>query len=347
MPAGRGAAQEEGMDQERFNTLLLAIHRASREQSATRFQDAVIKLAHPLLPFDSCAWSTATVAADGRIVHHSAYPHMEVAAPVAADEDARALASPAWIALDRLEDALRRHAAADRRRAEGGCRPERRNCLIAVHRHPGNQALHAVAFFRRASAPRFSIGEDRLCRQLVPHLIEAQVTNRSLVLRHLRALDGSPCAAIADRAGSLLHLDEDLAAHWQRQWPEWRGGVLPPAVRSVPHGKKIPCGQALPLACEAFEDMVVLRRRDESALGRLTDRELLVARKVADGLSHKEIARLLTIAPATVRNHIQAMHRKLGARNNAEMVARLQMGIGREPAADAPGFPSAAPAAAQ
>jgi DNA-binding NarL/FixJ family response regulator len=54
----------------------------------------------------------------------------------------------------------------------------------------------------------------------------------------------------------------------------------------------------------------------------LTPREIEVVSAMAEGLSNKEIARGLEISPHTVKFHIEAIFRKLGARSRAEAVAR-------------------------
>ena len=55
----------------------------------------------------------------------------------------------------------------------------------------------------------------------------------------------------------------------------------------------------------------------------LTRRELTVAEKYAEGLSYKEIARDFGISPATIRNHIAAIYRKLEINNKAQLVHKL------------------------
>ena len=55
----------------------------------------------------------------------------------------------------------------------------------------------------------------------------------------------------------------------------------------------------------------------------LTSREREVATALADGHSHKEVARLLGIAPSTVRNQTQAIYRKLGIDNRASLGKHL------------------------
>lgn len=55
----------------------------------------------------------------------------------------------------------------------------------------------------------------------------------------------------------------------------------------------------------------------------LTRREMTVARHYASGQSHKEIARELEVSPATIRNHIASIYRKLDINNKAHLVHRL------------------------
>jgi DNA-binding NarL/FixJ family response regulator len=65
------------------------------------------------------------------------------------------------------------------------------------------------------------------------------------------------------------------------------------------------------------------RRLDE-----LTARELDVVRLVAAGLSNEEIARRLTIAPATARTHVARALMKTGARDRAQLViAAYEAGV--------------------
>ncbi len=56
----------------------------------------------------------------------------------------------------------------------------------------------------------------------------------------------------------------------------------------------------------------------------LSKREMTVAEHYASGQSHKEIARELGVSPATIRNHIAAIYRKLGINNKAQLVHRLE-----------------------
>ena len=60
------------------------------------------------------------------------------------------------------------------------------------------------------------------------------------------------------------------------------------------------------------------------APAQLSERERQVAERYVEGLSHKEIARALGIAPATVRTHVNAVYRKLEVTSRIQLLHRLQ-----------------------
>lgn len=66
------------------------------------------------------------------------------------------------------------------------------------------------------------------------------------------------------------------------------------------------------------------------ALG-LSDREAEVARRVADGLTHKEIGAALFISPKTVEHHVARIRQKLGADSRAELLAAVRRHPGTAP----------------
>jgi DNA-binding CsgD family transcriptional regulator len=55
----------------------------------------------------------------------------------------------------------------------------------------------------------------------------------------------------------------------------------------------------------------------------MTPQEALIARKILEGLSNKEIAFELSISPHTVKNHISNVLRKAGAQSRVQLIARL------------------------
>jgi len=66
----------------------------------------------------------------------------------------------------------------------------------------------------------------------------------------------------------------------------------------------------------------------------LSARQLQVLEWVRDGKTNPEIASILGISPATVKNHVQKVLHKLNVRNRAQAVARGGLGHFAPPADD-------------
>ena len=82
-------------------------------------------------------------------------------------------------------------------------------------------------------------------------------------------------------------------------------------------------GEHVFVAVLEVEDLLFIKVREKLPADALSARERIVARHVAEGLTYKEIAARLDISPATVRNHIQAIYRRLGIHSNAELATQL------------------------
>ena len=96
--------------------------------------------------------------------------------------------------------------------------------------------------------------------------------------------------------------------------------LLVRAVREVATGRK---WIEKALATRALDELLAKRARgaDKSAL---TERELELARLVAQGLSNKAIALRLDIAEGTVKLHLHHIYQKLGVKGRVALVFRLR-----------------------
>ena len=72
-------------------------------------------------------------------------------------------------------------------------------------------------------------------------------------------------------------------------------------------------------------DTALVIARERSVVDDLTVRELSVAQLCAQGFTYKDISARLRLAPATARNHIAAVHRRLGVTRNSEVSGLLAM----------------------
>ncbi len=73
------------------------------------------------------------------------------------------------------------------------------------------------------------------------------------------------------------------------------------------------------LAYRSGQPLFGVALRQVSLSDRLTLRERQIAEEIANGSTHKEIARLLGLSPATVRNHTQTILTKLGVHRKATL----------------------------
>ena len=74
---------------------------------------------------------------------------------------------------------------------------------------------------------------------------------------------------------------------------------------------------------EIMRQELEVRRPIQAPLGadRLSEREIDVLRLLSSGLRNREIAARLHVTEATVKSHVSAVLRKIGASNRAEAVA--------------------------
>lgn len=191
---------------------------------------------------------------------------------------------------------------------------------------PSQLRFMFYSVFRGHSRNRFTTEDALLNQLLAPHLQAAWTDNLLAALRsHPSYVSSSTCRAFVDRDGRLVQSDDSFAKFVNRTWSSWRGGHLPltlaeavRAARKSPgewFGRKGWRMRALPAGL-----LTLLELRLVSALDTLSPRERQVANLYADGATHKEIAKVAGLTPATTRHYLREAYAKLGVSNKAELV---------------------------
>jgi DNA-binding CsgD family transcriptional regulator len=159
-------------------------------------------------------------------------------------------------------------------------------------------------------------------------LLEALRINRAMALQQLKIGAGAQFAyAIADTCGVLYDTTADFAPLLRREWPAFSGSSLPREIVSVLAGNRPTfTGREIAIRHRRHAGLIFLTARPRGNIDSLSNRELGVARLIAAGMSYKEIARSLLLAPATVRNHTQSIHDKLQVRRVAELTRLVLAG---------------------
>jgi DNA-binding CsgD family transcriptional regulator len=315
-----------------FSDLLLALYRASRERPLTEFQDTAIELAKSCLKFDSSMWGSATLTSAGLAIHN-VHLHNEPPEMVAAYETVRHKDAAMFELWKRKGGTLSFNAATlltgkDKRDAREHTRRFRHeNILLTCDVDSAEHFVQWISLYRADTDEHYSERERQLAQTLRPHLLEALALNRVSHLEHLGA-DGRKrryFLALADQKGMLHHAETGFTELFQREYPAWRERRLPDAlVRGLADGRGY-MGREMVAEAARQAGLLFVKARPRCAADRLSERELQVARQIAQGRTYKEAAVALGIAPTTARNHLQAIHEKLQVRNKAGLIAQLNL----------------------
>ena len=313
----------------RFSALVLET-RMARHQPCDEFRHRLLTGLMALVPFEKAIWAAASLN-DG----------MSLRAPELYGIDREALAEyeRASYADPRLPVVLATPGVA----LAYSARPDDPKPYLEMIRTLGIAHFLSIAqydrplglaggmvLFRGPGEAGFTEDERALVEAAFPHLM-AGWTECQLGDLTRRTTGGSrlPHASAASHGPLLLAADPAFAGLLRREWPTWTGPHLPEALIDAasrsPRSRYV--GANIVATTRMAVDTTLLTVRERSPADDLTARELAVAQLCAEGLSYKEIAERLGVAPATARNHIAAAHRRLGVTRNSE-IGRLLAAIG-------------------
>lgn len=205
---------------------------------------------------------------------------------------------------------------------------EHENIFIAADSNPRTNFVHWISLYRADKEAHCTEGERLLLGQLAPHVMQALALNRVMHLDHLEAADKalSPYgSAIADVHGVLYHSNAQFQDLAQAEWNGWSGPVLPAdLMAALSSGHERFMGRTMVLRQYIEHGLLFLKARSRCLADLLTLREWTIARLIAKGESHKEIAQALNRSPATVRNQIQSIYEKLQVGSIAMLIEALR-----------------------
>ena len=314
-----------------FQAATLAMHDLVLHCPLGDFKDAALAALAAALPFDSAIWAsgahrsnlilsiaTPNIGADVLLDYALNWqPHDALRAAVVADSGT----------AYRNEDIM---TAAEHRASAiytGFCAPNFMHFTLGIAlADPVTTVGELVFLFRRAAA--FTDAERDLLQGIAPHLFAAWRQRQSLGLwsRH-SAAPPQPLAgyAVIDDGGLIHAADADFGAAVLRAVPGWVGPVLPDRVRAMIVQGRSPLrvgSQRFALRRGSDGRHLLLALASEAEA--LTPAERRTARLYAAGASHAGIAAQLGLAPATVRNQLAAVYRKLDVHNKVALAAALQ-----------------------
>jgi len=189
---------------------------------------------------------------------------------------------------------------------------------------PGSGLMFFVALYRGEASPAFDDHESLLFAEFSTHLLQHWHVRVQALL-----LDAAPQSAdsfaLTDPHGNLHYLGARLGAAIRKACPGWTGSALPAEI--VAALGRVPGAIALGahgLTLQACGELVALTLDRGNRRAGLPPRERSVAMLYASGHSHKAIARLLGLSPATVRTYLRNAYLQLGVSNKIELGSALR-----------------------
>lgn len=319
---------------QRYSQLLLRLYRMAQDLPITEFQDAALGLLKGVLPFDSSLWGTAAPSPGGADIHtvhlhnkssemltaYEAVKHLDtaVAGMFAQPRATREFHLETWFSdphQKQIRDMMRRF--------------EIENMLATTVIDPSTRFAHWILLYRAERAAGYTPDDIGLLSLLAPHVMEALAINRKMHLERLGPSEQDTVprgSAIADMRGVVYHADARFAALAGEEWDDWQGRRLPAALSShfQRDGERFR-GRAVVVDARIEQQLLFLKARPRCGADSLTAREFTIAKLIAKGDTHKEIAQTLTRSPATVRNQIQVIYEKLGVGNIAGLIEALRL----------------------
>lgn len=195
--------------------------------------------------------------------------------------------------------------------------------------NPNAVSTKVLSLFRVRKNQIFLENECRLVKNFLPHLIEALNINQSAHIEKIRHQQQEPIwsMAVVDHAGNLIVSDDEFNHLLEEEWQCCKHIALPAELYHAITGKPDQPfkGREIIVFNYKINHLVFLKGRRRLPIDRLTTREHEIAKLIAQGLTYKEIARALNIAPATTRNHMQSILEHANVHNHAALAVQLQL----------------------
>jgi DNA-binding CsgD family transcriptional regulator len=330
-------SKSDGLIDQRASELIRELYLGAETAPAAGFRRWALAQARRFVPFRSAIWGT------GSLGSHSTIDAVELdgQTPEMLERYRRRWLRQDVVAREVLAQLGSTVNLADRGPREQFLRSpfyrqfgRRYGIAHALSTAIANRALGLVtivSWWRDDSGAAFTEAERQFKQFLMPHLVQACGINTFLRLRRTGAdggaADPTGAYALATERGLLTEAEPDFTALLQRARPDWRGPALPAELRKPlrhPDGDEH-TALGLHLRVTRSGAQIVLRLREPLPIDRLSPAERRVAQQLAGGLTHRQIAAQLSLAPSTVRNHLHTIYRKLGVANRVQMVNELHV----------------------
>jgi DNA-binding CsgD family transcriptional regulator len=210
------------------------------------------------------------------------------------------------------------------------------SCIGTVLLEPVSSMSEFLSLWRFDARWPFSEGDRLRKERVMPHLVEANRISRLVSLGSAaKSADGGaeirPWALVGSDDYCLIEVNSAFVDLLKREWPEWRGAIMPVDLRKYIRQSAAYVGEHIHLDISDVDGYRLILARPMMSIDRLGKRERLVVQQYCAGRSYREIAVEMGTSPATVRNQLSQVYAKLEVHNRIELLAACrQAGLGQD-----------------
>lgn len=306
-----------------FSETVLTLYRAAQAHTPLQFPSLMLEFIHAGVEFDTALFGLVSGGSTDHSTPH--YVHLK-------NENIHDFLE--WISLKKHAYLLKQictqpnrthfySTATDRgvlQLRDVAARSQHRHVIAIAHNY-GSRGIQAGVALRRANKGwHFTTQESRRLEALVPHATEAFRINQALFGKNLMA------QATEAYRGSCVYDDSGII-HFQCDGFTQLAGTLFEDFEHFKVPQKMMHGfihnrlkeRHFLFDRKKADHLNFVQVRTLNPLDSLSDQELRVAKFYGTGLSYKELADELGIAPPTARRHIEAIYAKLKIRSKADL----------------------------
>lgn len=311
---------------DRVDNFIANIYRSVQFRGTEGFRPSALQSLGVLIPFDGALWGTGNF--DSQVFHSAVTLGVREDYPQALERNREhnpllpALMANIGTAIDMAtvfpDEEF--YESGIYRRCFGHYGVERIMSYVDLDRRSNIYTLISLYRFDRDNV--YSEAERALFERAAYHMMHAAM---HAFFVHIAAESGASTdisAAICDSHGLFYQAMPEFLDLVDQHFPDWRSQALPFAL--PPPGERV-VENGLCIDSEAFGDLFCVRVWEERPTDTLPERDRDIVNGVCKGMTFKEIAREMDLAPSTVSNRLYRIYRKLGVTSRASL-ARLVHG---------------------
>lgn len=325
---------------ERASGFLLDVYEGAQQCSPSEFNEYALNELKKLIHFDSAGFASFAVTPEKKVAIQSL--HLRSVDPERFRDRAKTVGVEK---LGRNGTLASRDAVASNAFAQRGksvivdiakkfshpdilnyCRKYETAHSLALFSNPtADGTIGGIALWRAERKNPYLEEQGQVATLVLPHLFQAMSINRRLATASPAGAHGTTIA-LASLDGHLYFIEPETIRLLQLEWAQWTPPRLPRGLMETlqQNREHVFVGVSIEMRATLQGKMICLRIAERDIRMGLTAAEHRVAKLAVTGMPYKEIAKQLEVSPATIRNQLHSVYRKLGISNKTTLAAVIR-----------------------